>query len=195
MKYKVVEVKPYSLAMPNEPVYLNEFGAEDMAWEDAIDRMRGFIQHHGGGCCRVQYEAGVESAKAEEAYALKSCKANHEAEEERLANERRIALNRVEHGSAEYWDLLKKYASMFDSLDRTRETVETEAKARYNGMKHSWGVEYVSDLKGFVDKVRADMRKHGTGYAKFNMIVNRRLSRADGPQKDLVVVSRGVTDD
>lgn len=187
MKHKVVETIPFSLSMPNEPVYVHDFGDDASAWEDAVYRMASFIDRHGDGCCRVQYEAGVEYAKAEEAETLRACEENCGADERRLCEERRAELEKAEDGSEEYVAILKKYDARFASLDRTREAFVTETKARWNGVKHSWGVEFKSDLVGFVDRVRKDMREHGVSFATFNMIVNRRASRATGPDKNLVV--------
>lgn len=187
MKHKVVETIPFSLAMPNEPVYVHDFADDESAWEDAVYRMASFIGHHGDGCCRVQYVAGVEYAKAEEAETIRACEENSRADEMRLCDERRAELDKAEFGSEEFVAIEKKYAARFASLDRTREAFVTETKARWNGVKHSWGVEFKSDLVGFVDRVRKDMREHGVSFAKFNMIVNRRASRATGPDKNLVV--------
>ena len=188
MKHKVVETIPFSLAMPNEPVYVQGFADDSSAWEDAMFRMASFIDRHGDGCCRVQYEAGVEYAKAEEAATLRACEQNCEADENRLCDERRDELNKAEYGSEAYAEILKKYDARFASLDKTRESFVTETKARWNGVKHSWGVEFKNDLVGFVDRVRKDMREHGVSFATFNMIVNRRASKATGPDKDLIVL-------
>ena len=187
MKHKVVETIPFSLAMPNEPVYVQGFADDASAWEDAVYRMASFIDRHGDGCCRVQYEAGVEYAKAEEAGALRAYEENSGADERRLCEERNAELDRAVYGSEEFAEILKKYAARFASLDKAREAFVTETKARWNGVKHSWGVEFKSDLVGFVDRVRKDMREHGVSFARFNMIVNRRASRATGPDKNLAV--------